>query len=194
MDETPRKKLVVVGDGGCGKTALLTVFATGVFPSTYIPTVFETINKVFAVDGRTMEFALWDTAGQEEFERLRPLSYSESHIIVICFDITSRDSLENIAQKWYPEVNQYCHGVPIIVVGCKADARSKGQPNCVSYEEGRNAATRIGAKSYVECSAMENQNVAEVFLHAGRIVLAPAQKPAGNNAGGDNTGCSCTIL
>ncbi|KAJ3201304.1 GTP-binding protein Rho1, partial [Dinochytrium kinnereticum] len=122
-----------------------------------------------------MEFGLWDTAGQEEFERLRPLSYSESNIIVICFDITSRDSLENIAQKWYPEVNQYCHGVPIIVVGCKADRRNE-IPNSVTYEEGRNASTRIGAKSYVECSAMLNQNVTEVFQHAGRIVLTPAQK------------------
>ncbi|KAJ3106492.1 GTP-binding protein Rho1 [Phlyctochytrium planicorne] len=195
--DIPRKKLVVVGDGACGKTALLTVFATGVFPETYIPTVFETVNKVFTVDGRTMEFGLWDTAGQEEYERLRPLSYSESHVIVICFDISNRDSLSNIAEKWYPEVNQYCHGVPIVVVGCKADLRNQRTgAACVTYEEGHAAATRIGAKAYVECSASRNTNVMEVFIQAGRIVLAaPAPRgPGGHHAADGAGGCNCIIL
>ncbi|KAJ3115845.1 GTP-binding protein Rho1 [Phlyctochytrium bullatum] len=192
MADFPRKKLVVVGDGGCGKTALLTVFATGTFPEQYIPTVFETVNKIFSVDGSTIEFSLWDTAGQEEYERLRPLAYSDSHVIVICFDITLRDSLENIPQKWYPEINQYCHGVPIIVVGCKADRRPD-VPSSVSYEEGKAVAARIGARSYVECSAKLNQNVVDVFQHAARITAAPVRPSGGNTAAEAQGGC-CTIL
>ncbi|KAJ3115846.1 hypothetical protein HDU96_011034 [Phlyctochytrium bullatum] len=194
MADVPRKKLVVVGDGGCGKTALLTVFATGVFPQTYIPTVFETVNKTFTVDGRTIEFGLWDTAGQEEFERLRPLSYSESHIIFICFDVTRRESLENIAEKWYPEVNQYCHGVPIVVVGCKMDMRAQ-VPNSVSVDEGRSAATRIGAKHYAECSARDNMGVQEVFAQAARFVLAPSNAGGGGgHAGGDTGSQGCCVI
>ncbi|KAL5890075.1 GTP-binding protein Rho1, variant 3 [Pyricularia oryzae] len=94
-----RRKLVIVGDGACGKTCLLIVFSKGTFPEVYVPTVFENYVADVEVDGKHVELALWDTAGQEDYDRLRPLSYPDSHVILICFAIDSPDSLDNVQEK-----------------------------------------------------------------------------------------------
>ncbi|KAJ2713678.1 GTP-binding protein Rho1 [Coemansia spiralis] len=122
-----RRKLVIVGDGACGKTCLLIVFSKGTFPELYVPTVFENYVVDVEVDGKQVELALWDTAGQEDYDRLRPLSYPDSHVILICFAIDSADSLENVQEKWISEVMHFCRGLPIILIGCKADLRDDPQ-------------------------------------------------------------------
>ncbi|KUI57679.1 GTP-binding protein rhoA [Cytospora mali] len=94
-----RRKLVIVGDGACGKTCLLIVFSKGTFPEVYVPTVFENYVADVEVDGKHVELALWDTAGQEDYDRLRPLSYPDSHVILICFAVDSPDSLDNVQEK-----------------------------------------------------------------------------------------------
>ncbi|KAJ7402250.1 hypothetical protein BTVI_88229 [Pitangus sulphuratus] len=88
-----RKKLVIVGDGACGKTCLLIVFSKDQFPEVYVPTVFENYIADIEVDGKQVELALWDTAGQEDYDRLRPLSYPDTDVILMCFSIDSPDSL-----------------------------------------------------------------------------------------------------
>lgn len=65
----------------------------------YVPTVFENYVADVEVDGKHVELALWDTAGQEDYDRLRPLSYPDSHVILICFSIDSPDSLDNVQEK-----------------------------------------------------------------------------------------------
>lgn len=119
-----RKKLVVVGDGECGKTCLLIVFSKDEFPEVYVPTVFETYVADIEVDNNEVELALWDTAGQEDYDRLRPLSYPDTDVVLMCFSIDNPDSFENIAEKWVPEVNHFCPKVPIILVGNKKDLRN----------------------------------------------------------------------
>lgn len=119
----------------------------------YVPTVFENYVADVEVDGKHVELALWDTAGQEDYDRLRPLSYPDSHVILICFAIDSPDSLDNVQEKvsiaipafkpacwlgqtidktcanlncllqWISEVLHFCQGLPIILVGCKKDLR-----------------------------------------------------------------------
>ena len=111
------KKFVVVGDGGCGKTCLLISYSQGYFPEVglivriqvtsaksgqkYVPTVFE--NYITQTEhkpsGKTVELALWDTAGQEEYDRLRPLSYPETDLLFVCFAIDCPNSLENVMDK-----------------------------------------------------------------------------------------------
>jgi len=140
-----RKKLVIVGDGACGKTCLLIVFSKDQFPEVYVPTVFENYVADIEVDGKQVsvlickvvntintyfntglilpsnqvELASWATAGQEDYDRLRPLSYPDTDVILMCFSIDSPDSLENIPEKWTPEVKHFCPNVPIILVGNK---------------------------------------------------------------------------
>lgn len=90
----------------------------------YVPTVFENYVADIEVDGKEVELALWDTAGQEDYDRLRPLSYPDTNVILMCFAIDSPDSLENIPEKWVPEVHHFCPGVPFVLVGCKRDLRN----------------------------------------------------------------------
>ncbi|XP_008251117.3 transforming protein RhoA [Oryctolagus cuniculus] len=175
-----RKKLVVVGAGACGKTSLLVVFSRDHFPEEYVPTVFENYVADVEVDGRRVELALWDTAGQEEYDRLRPLSYPDTDVVLLCFAISSPDSLENVPAKWAPEVRHFCPGVPLVLVGNKKDLRNdagtrralaawKQEP--VRPEAGRDVASRIGAFGYLECSAKTKEGVREVFEMATRAAL-----------------------
>ncbi|KIL55396.1 hypothetical protein M378DRAFT_49037, partial [Amanita muscaria Koide BX008] len=94
-----KRKLVIVGDGGCGKTSLLIVFSKGTFPEIWDPTVFKDYVADVEVDGKYVELALWDTSGNESYDRHRPLSYPDSHVILICFAIDSPDSLDNVWEK-----------------------------------------------------------------------------------------------
>ncbi|KAK9404576.1 rho-related GTP-binding protein RhoC [Crotalus adamanteus] len=175
-----RKKLVIVGDGACGKTCLLIVFSKDQFPEVYVPTVFENYIADIEVDGKQVELALWDTAGQEDYDRLRPLSYPDTDVILMCFSIDSPDSLENIPEKWTPEVKHFCPNVPIILVGNKKDLRNdehtrreltKMKQEPVKPEDGRDMANRINAFGYLECSAKTKDGVREVFEMATRAAL-----------------------
>ena len=180
-----RKKLVIVGDGACGKTCLLIVFSKDQFPEVYVPTVFENYVADIEVDGKQVELALWDTAGQEDYDRLRPLSYPDTDVILMCFSIDAPDSLDNIPEKWTPEVKHFCPNVPIILVGNKKDIRNdeaikreltrmKQEP--VKPEQGKVMADNIGAFAYLECSAKTKEGVREVFEMATRAALQVKKK------------------
>lgn len=181
-----RRKLVIVGDGACGKTCLLIVFSKGTFPEVYVPTVFENYVADVEVDGRKVELALWDTAGQEDYDRLRPLSYPDSNVILICFSIDSPDSLDNVLEKWISEVLHFCQGVPIVLVGLKSDLRNdpntieqlrqQQQQQPVSTSEGQAVAQKIGTQYYLECSARTGEGVREVFEVATRASLKTKEK------------------
>jgi small GTP-binding protein len=128
---------------------------------------------------------LWDTAGQEDYDRLRPLSYPDTDVILMCFGIDSPDSLENITEKWQPEVRHFCPRVPVILVGNKKDLRnddatrrelSKMKKEPVRYEQGKEVAYSIHAVAYLECSAKNKEGVREVFEAATSAALQTKQK------------------
>ncbi|KAJ3110696.1 GTP-binding protein Rho1 [Phlyctochytrium bullatum] len=174
----PRKKVLVVGDGAAGKTCLLVRFHSGVMPSTYIPTTFDVQEKLMSVGGKPIELSLWDTAGQETHQHLRPLCYNDTDVVIICFAIDSPTTLSNVTDIWLTEMRHYCKGAPIILVGCKADLRRNQAGvnmlvnRLVTAAEGEACAKRIGAFRYCECSALTGEGVNFVFESAARLLLA----------------------
>lgn len=161
-NSTYSMKIVVVGDGGCGKTCLLVSYTQQKFPEIYVPTIFENyVTTVRSPQGKLIDLALWDTAGQEEYDRLRPLSYPDADIILICFALDNLVSLQNVKDMWYPEVNHFCPGVPVVLVGTKTDLRQTLDPDLPAKLAGE-----INAIGYVLCSAKTMDNVRTVFNFA----------------------------
>lgn len=178
-------KMVVVGDGAVGKTCLLMSYSNNVFPEDYIPTVFDNYTTDVLVDGRNVRLSLWDTAGQEDYDRLRPLSYTNVDVFILCFSLIEKSSLNNTKGKWLPELRRYARKAPIILVGTKKDLRksSKNKESCVSTNEGQSVAESIGARKYVECSAKTQEHLHEVFNEAIRCVVAPPNSIRSNLRG-----------
>ncbi|KAJ4187726.1 Rho GTPase [Fusarium falciforme] len=181
---TVERKLVLLGDGACGKTSLLNVFTRGYFPTVYEPTVFENYVHDIFVDNVHIELSLWDTAGQEEFDRLRSLSYDDTDLIMLCYSVDSKDSLENVESKWVGEIADNCPGVKLVLVALKCDLREQGEEEegesgeprekrpMINYDQGLEVARRINALRYLECSAMKNRGVNEAFTEAARVALS----------------------
>ncbi|XP_042142719.1 rho-related GTP-binding protein RhoA-B isoform X2 [Ixodes scapularis] len=147
-DQPVDRKLVAVGDGSCGKTCLLISYCSEEFPTSYVPTVFETYSSIVQ----------W--------------CQQRASAVLVCFALDNRDSFVNVEFKWEPEIRHYLPKVPIVLVGNKLDLREshmvpevrpRNYKPPVSTREGRSLAERIRASAYVECSALTRQNIPEVF-------------------------------
>ncbi|XP_059844183.1 rho-related GTP-binding protein RhoF isoform X1 [Hypanus sabinus] len=178
-------KIVIVGDGGCGKTSLLMVFAKGDFPEQYAPSVFEKYVTDITIRNKKVTLTLYDTAGQEDYDRLRPLSYQDTNVILICYDVTNPTSFENVRIKWVPEVNHFCQEVPILLIGCKTDLRMDkerlrrlraAQQEPITYNQGEETAHQIKAVMYLECSAKFRENIEDIFKEASIVALSALKK------------------
>jgi len=187
---TENIKCCVVGDGAVGKTCLLVCYTKNKFPEVYVPTVFDNYSTMVMCDGKVINLQLWDTAGQEDYDRLRPLSYPGTNVFIVCFSVISRSSFENVKHRWLPELSHHCANVPILLAGTKTDLRNdetilkqlkdlnNGSP--ISTQEGQALCKEIGAAAYVECSAKTMGFVNEVFDKAVRAGLSPKKKPKKN--------------
>ena len=137
-------KCVAIGDGAVGKTCMLHCYSTNKFePNEYQPTVwiisihfkFNSFNlillfKVFDnyavtvhIGKQQVTLGLFDTAGQEDWDRLRIMSYTATDVFIICFSVMEPASFSNVEEKWIPEIKQYMNNVPFILVGTQIDLR-----------------------------------------------------------------------
>eukprot|EP00094_Tigriopus_californicus_P001206 TCALIF_01168-PA protein Name:"Similar to Rac1 Ras-related C3 botulinum toxin substrate 1 (Rattus norvegicus)" AED:0.24 eAED:0.24 QI:0/0.33/0/0.75/1/1/4/0/190 len=167
-----------MGDGSVGKTSLLLSYTTNTFPGLYVPTVFDNYAANLMVDGNYVHLGLWDTAGQSDYDRLRPLAYPETDVFIVCFSLTEKDSVDNVRCKWIPELRHHRgEDVPVLLVGTKMDLRTKDNAkSCMSTLHGHALAQEVGADKFIECSALSQENVTQVFEEVARLVIYPRKK------------------
>ncbi|XP_078720529.1 cdc42 homolog [Lampetra fluviatilis] len=167
-----RVKCVLVGDGAVGKTSLVISYTTNGYPTDYVPTAFDNFSAVVAVDGKPVRLQLCDTAGQDEFDRLRPLCYPHTDVFLLCFSVVCPASFANAAEVWVPEIRRHAPRAPILLVGTQCDLRDRVQvliglakrgERPVTEAEARRLAEQTGARAYLECSALTQKNLKEVF-------------------------------
>lgn len=125
------------------------------------------------VDGVPTQLNLWDTAGQEEYDRLRPLSYPSAEVFLLCFSLVNHASFDDISNKWYPEVKHHCPNTPLVLIGTKCDLTIV---RSVLFYEAVQKKKEIGAVRYLECSAKRNEGLQEVFEVAARSARTAMKK------------------
>lgn len=164
----PTFKLVIVGDGGTGKTTFVKRHLSGEFEKRYVPTIGVEVHPMkFDTNCGPIKFEVWDTAGQEKFGGLKDGYYVEAHCAIIMFDVTSRDTYKNVA-TWYKDLTRVCDRIPIVLVGNKCDVKDrKVKPRQISFHRKKNL-------QYYDVSAKSNYNFERPFLWI-------ARKLTGNN-------------
>lgn len=171
-------KCVLVGDCAVGKTSLLVRFTSETFPDTYRPTIYENTGVDVFMDGVQISLGLWDTAGNDTFRQIRPMSYQQADVILLCYSVANPSTLTSIQDKWISEIRHYLPRVPVLVVATQTDHREMGpyRDRCTSATQGKRVAQEIRAKGYLECSALGNRGVQQVFECAVRTAVNQARK------------------
>jgi cell division control protein 42 len=143
------------------------------------------LTSIYRIGDEPYTLGLFDTAGQEDYDRLRPLSYPQTDVFLVCFSVTSPASFENVREKWFPEVHHHCPGVPCLIVGTQTDLRDdpsvreklgKQKMSPVRKEDGERMAKELGAVKYVECSALTQYKLKDVFDEVRPLFLYPEEK------------------
>ncbi|XP_076669544.1 cdc42 homolog isoform X4 [Andrena cerasifolii] len=156
-------KCVVVGDGAV---------------------VFDNYAVTVMIGGEPYTLGLFDTAGQEDYDRLRPLSYPQTDVFLVCFSVVSPSSFENVKEKWVPEITHHCQKTPFLLVGTQIDLRddaatieklAKNKQKPISAEQGEKLAKELKAVKYVECSALTQKGLKNVFDEAILAALEPPE-------------------
>lgn len=174
-----RKKILVVGDKICGKTALIQAFTANTFSEMYNPTIFDNYASSLMIKRKEMELLIWDTTLLNN-HHFHPLKYPEVDVVLICFSIDSPNSFDNVHERWVFEIKHILPDVPVVLVGNKKDLRHnkriisklrRSAQEPVGEREGYVLAEKIGAAYYVECSAKTMEGVSQVFETATKAAM-----------------------
>uniref|UniRef100_A0A6B2LKI4 Uncharacterized protein n=1 Tax=Arcella intermedia TaxID=1963864 RepID=A0A6B2LKI4_9EUKA len=185
----PGVKCVIVGDGNVGKTCMVISYTTNAFPGEYLPPVVEYYACHVVLDQSSLTLAIWDTGDDDS----RPLSYKDADVVLCAFSLVNPSSFENVSMKWYSELSHYLPGTPIILVGTKLDLReneeiianlAKEDQSPISYEQGLFVAQKIHAMKYMECSALTQSGLRNVFEEAIRSVWKKQQEATQRTSSG----------
>jgi len=153
-------KLLLIGDSGVGKSCLLLRFADDTYSDSYISTIGVDFKiRTLELDSKTVKLQIWDTAGQERFRTITSSYYRGAHGIGIVYDVTDRESFNNV-KHWNAEIDRYAsEGVTKVLIGNKSDMADK---KVVTYDEGKELADSLKME-FLETSAKEAQNVTKAF-------------------------------
>ena len=151
-------KLILVGDGGTGKTTFVKRHLTGEFEKRYIATVGVDVHPLnFHTNCGLVCFNCWDTAGQEKFGGLRDGYYIQGNCAIIMFDVTSRNTYRSVP-NWYRDIVRVCDVIPMVLVGNKVDAPDRAvKAKMITFH-------RKKGLQYYDISAKTNYNFEKPFL------------------------------
>ncbi len=159
-------KIIIVGDGLVGKTAILTRFIENRFEEHYAMTRgVDFATKIINTKGYKVNLQVWDTGGQEIFSHIRPLFYKGAAASINVFDLANRESFENLP-KWIEEVKKKCGDIPFILVGNKSDLSNRAMEN----KEINDFSKKMGM-NYLETSAKTGSNVYDLFTKLSEMLL-----------------------
>ncbi|KAI6181051.1 GTP-binding nuclear protein Ran [Aphelenchoides besseyi] len=164
-DNLPTFKLVLVGDGGTGKTTFVKRHLTGEFEKKYIATLGVEVHPlIFHTTRGQIRFNVWDTAGQEKFGGLRDGYYIQGNCAIIMFDVTARVTYKNVP-NWHRDLVRVCENIPMVLVGNKVDVKDrKVKAKAITFHRKKNL-------QYYDISAKSNYNFEKPFLYLARKLL-----------------------
>lgn len=154
-------KVIVVGNGGVGKTSMVQRYCKGIYTKDYKKTIgVDFLERQIELDGEDIRIMLWDTAGQEEFDAITKAYYRGAQACVLTFSTTDRASFEAI-REWKVKVENECSEIPTVLVQNKIDLMDKA---VVSFDEAEALAQSLGCR-LIRTSVKEDVNVASVFRY-----------------------------
>lgn len=164
-NEDVAPKITFIGTGGTGKTSLIHRFADNDFSDECDPTIFENLFLTIEIGNTPVNLNIWDTAGQEVYDSIIPLTYVNSSIGILCYSIVDKNSFAQVEEKWIRELRHHSPDSEVLLIGTKSDLRKKLDPeDCISHEEGEHLAKKINAIGFFECSAKEGKNCKAIFI------------------------------
>ena len=167
------KKLVFIGDPGVGKTCIISRFLKGTFDADQITTVGASYaSKTIKISetNESLTLDIWDTAGQEKYRSLTRIFFQGAKLAILVYDITRKDSFENLKNVWLKELKDHADkNVVLGVAGNKSDLYEKEE---VPEQEAREYAKSIGA-IFCLTSAQNNSGIEELFEEMGKKFLDP---------------------
>jgi len=169
-------KLLLIGDSGVGKSSLLVRFSDDTYSESYISTIGVDFKiRTIDIDGKSVKLQIWDTAGQERFRTITSSYYRGAHGIIIVYDVTDKESFQNV-KHWLQEIDKYANeGVMKLLVGNKSDLQSK---KVVTYDEAKELADSLGI-GFLETSAKNSHNVEQGFILMASEMKAKVANVAG---------------
>jgi Ras-related protein Rab-1A len=178
-------KVLIIGNSGVGKSCLLLRFAEDMFSDNYISTIGVDFKiRKLDVEGKSVKLQIWDTAGQERFRTITKSYYRGSNGIVVVYDITDRESFDQV-QHWMSEIDAHASSdVCRLLVGNKADLNDK---RAVKTDEGAALARQFGIP-FLETSAKDASNVETMFTTMAGAMKKKAGGLSGATGGGGTTG------
>ncbi|KAF2186750.1 RhoRHOGAPGDPALF4 complex, partial [Zopfia rhizophila CBS 207.26] len=159
------RRLVITGAARQRKTFLLVVLIPGGFPGIYIPSVIGNQAARVQFDALSLELGLWDTSGHGDYDMIRPLTYSATDVLLMCFSVGSAEEKEKVIRKWMLGVRRFCPDVPMVLVGIKPEGRNSVHSDLDLASErwqGLDLAKIIGALTYIQCNLENNKCVGDV--------------------------------
>ncbi len=170
-NDIPDCKVVLIGDSGVGKSSIISRYIGGIFVDSIDSTISSSFSqKEYEANGKKVRLNIWDTAGQEKFRSIGRNFYKDAYIILMVYDITNKQSFEDLKSVWFPEIQQFGEKYKIIaIVGNKSD---RYEEENVSESELNSFSKELGGTNFL-VSAKNGNGIELMFKILAEMFLNP---------------------